>query len=45
MKIKIACFKNACLERKFKTGDKILPRRGAADFRPHFAKCGRILDG
>ena len=32
MKIKIACFENACLERKFKTGDKFLPRRGAADF-------------
>ena len=31
MKIKIACLKNACLERKFKTGDKFLPRRGAAD--------------
>ena len=24
MKIKIACFKNARLERKFKTGDKFL---------------------
>ena len=29
MKIKIACLKNACLERKFKTGDKFwLGRRG-----------------
>ena len=32
MKINIACFKNAGLEKKFKTGDKFLPRRGAADF-------------
>ena len=32
MEIRIACFKNAGLERKFKTGDKFLPRRGAADF-------------
>ena len=31
MKIKIACLKKACLERKLKTGDKFLPRRGAAD--------------
>ena len=28
MKIKIACFKNACLERKFKTGDKFCKGRG-----------------
>ena len=31
MKVKIACLKNACLEREFKTGDNFLPRRGAAD--------------
>jgi hypothetical protein len=31
MKVKIACLKNACLERKLKTGDKFLPRWGAAD--------------
>ena len=40
MKIKIACFKNACLERKFKTGDKFLPHRGAADF---FIGAGRFF--
>ena len=28
MKIKIACFKNACLERKFKTDEKFLLGRG-----------------
>ena len=47
MKIKIACFKKACLERKFKTGenffkigDKFLPRRGAADLGQW---CGRFF--
>ena len=28
MKPKIACLKNACLENKFKTGEKILSERG-----------------
>ena len=29
MEIKIACLKNACLEREFKTGDKFLLGRGS----------------